>query len=41
MEDICTVGDSYDRYWNWMPGCSTRSVTTKTAFATVFYVRLR
>jgi hypothetical protein len=36
MEDICTIGDGYDRYWNWMPGCSTRSVTNKTAFATVF-----
>jgi hypothetical protein len=37
MEDICAVGDTYDRYWSWIPGCSSRSVTNKTAFATVFF----
>jgi hypothetical protein len=34
MEDLCVVGDTYDRYWNSIAGCSSRSVTNKTAFAT-------
>ena len=37
MEDVCAVGDTYDRYWNWIPSCSSRSVTNKNAFATVLF----
>jgi hypothetical protein len=37
MEDVCAVGDTYDPYWNWIPSCSSRSVTNKNAFATVLF----